>query len=54
MIQKKFEITLPDETQLIAEAVEGSNCPCINIYQRLRKLLGLNFQKRKENKNGKL
>lgn len=34
MVQKKFEITLPDETQLIAEAAEGSNCPCINIYRR--------------------
>lgn len=34
MVQKKFEITLPDETQLIAEAAEDSNCPCINIYQR--------------------
>lgn len=34
MVQKKFEITLPDETQLIAEAAEGSNCPCINIYRK--------------------
>ena len=34
MVQKKFEIKLPDETQLIAEAAEGSNCPCINIYRK--------------------
>lgn len=34
MIKKKFEITLPDETQLIAEAAEESDYPCINIYQR--------------------
>lgn len=34
MIKKKIEITLPDETQLIAEAAEESDYPCINIYQR--------------------
>lgn len=34
MIKKKFKITFPDETQLIAEATEDPNYPCINIYQR--------------------
>lgn len=34
MKKKKIKITFPDETQLIAEATEDPNYPCINIYQR--------------------